>query len=88
MIPDVPRRASQTIHGTIKVPVRVNVDPQGNVLGARTEKTGTSRYFDRLALEASKQWTFTPVATEGERFVRVQFNFSRSGTTARATPVK
>jgi TonB family protein len=88
VIPDVSLRARQTIRGTVRVSVRLIVDKDGKVFAALTEKAGPSRYFERLALDAAKQWTFTPADAEGQRIVLVRFNFKRSGTTARATPVR
>ena len=84
-LPTVPRSASQTITGTIRVVIRVTIDPQGQVVATSTEKAGPSRYFERLSLESAKQWTFTPAQAAGEREMLVRFNFTRSGTTARAT---
>jgi TonB family protein len=87
VIPDVPRSALQTIRGTVRVSVRVIVDKQGAVLAAMPEDPGPSRYFERLAIEASKKWTFAPADTEKQRLMLVRFNFTRAGTTARANPL-
>jgi TonB family protein len=86
VIPDVPQSARQTIRGTVKVTVRVIVDRQGMVLAATPDDPGPSPYFARLAVEASKQWTFAPANTDEQRVMRVRFNFTRAGTTARANP--
>lgn len=85
VLPDVPRSARQTIRGTIKVSVRVTIDKNGSVLAATADNRGPSRYFERLAVEASKKWTFTPVASEARRTMLVRFDFTRAATTARAT---
>lgn len=87
-IPDVPRSALDTIRGTIRVSVRVNVDKQGAVVDAATEDRGPSRYFERLAIEAARKWTFTPAAAEERRAMLVKFNFTRDGATAHASPVQ
>ena len=84
VIPDVPRSALQTIRGTIRVSIRVTVDKQGTVIAATSVDPGPSRYFERLAMEASRQWTFAPSGTREPRRVLVRFNFTREGTTARA----
>lgn len=86
VVPDVPRSARQTISGTIKVMIRVIVDQDGKVVAATTDLAGPSRYFERLALEAARQWTFPPSAQE-RRVMRVTFSYRRSGTTAKATPL-
>ena len=84
VIPDVPRSARETIRGTIRVSVRVIVDKDGTVLAATADDPGPSRYFERLAIEASKKWTFTPADSQAQRIMLVKFNFTRAGTTARA----
>lgn len=88
VIPDVSRSAQQTIRGTIVVSVRVTVGKEGTVLGATPVIRGPSRYFERLAVEAAKKWTFTPAVQEEQRIMLVSFSFKRAGTTARASPQK
>ncbi|MGH8176996.1 MAG: TonB family protein [Steroidobacter sp.] len=84
VIPDVPRSARETIRGTVRVSVRVIVNKEGAVLVATADDPGPSRYFERLAIEASKKWTFTPADSEAQRIMLLRFNFRRAGTTARA----
>ena len=60
------------------------VDKKGSVLAAATDDPGPSRYFERLAIQASKKWTFVPTDSEEQRIMLVRFNFTRAGTTARA----
>jgi TonB family protein len=88
VIPAVPRSASQTIRGTIRVSVRVTVDEHGNVVAASAEDPGPSRYFERLSLQAAKKWMFAPAKTGEERQMQVKFNYTRSGTTAKASPTQ
>jgi TonB family protein len=84
VIPDVPRSARETIRGTVRVSVRVVVDKGGTVLAATAHEPGPSRYFERLAIQASKKWTFAPTDSEEQRIMLVRFNFRRAGTTAHA----
>lgn len=84
VMPVVPRSASDTIRGTIRVAVRVTVDEDGKVVAATSEVPGPSRYFERLSLQAAKKWKFAPVETGGQRSMLVKFNYTRSGTTAKA----
>jgi TonB family protein len=84
VIPDAPRSALQTIRGTIRVSVRVTLDKQGAVVAATSDDPGPSRYFERLAIEASKKWTFAPADTKEQRRMLLRFNFTRAGTTAHA----
>lgn len=88
VIPDVPRSALKTIRGTVKVSVRVIVDKQGKVVDAAADARGPSRYFERLAVEASKKWTFTPANSEERRIMLVRFDFTRAGATAHASPLQ
>jgi TonB family protein len=88
VVPDVPRSARETIRGTVRVSVRVIVAKDGTVLAAIPEDSGPSRYFARLAIEASKKWTFTPTDSEEQRIMLVRFNFTRAGTTARASSLQ
>ena len=84
VIPDVPRNARETIRGTVRVSVRVIVDKEGTVLVATADDPGPSRYFERLAIQASKKWKFAPTDSGEQRIMLVRFNFRRAGTTARA----
>lgn len=88
VIPNVPRSALQTIRGTVRVSVRVIVDKDGAVLAATPEDPGPSRYFERLSLDASKKWTFPPVAAKEQRLMLVRFNYTRAGATASSKPVE
>ena len=87
VIPDVPRSARETIRGTIRVVIRVIVARDGTVIAATSDIPGPSRYFERLALQASRKWTFAPSDSDEQRVVLVRFSYTRSGTTARASPL-
>lgn len=88
VIPDVPQSAQKTIRGTVRVSVRVIVDKEGTVLVATADDPGPSRYFERLAIQASKKWTFAPTDSEEQRIMLVRFNFTRAGTTARVNSLQ
>jgi TonB family protein len=83
VMPRVSPNALRTIQGRIKVRVNVEVDAAGNVGKATLESAGPSKYFSRVALEAARDWKFSP-AQAGEQGVarewKLQFAFSRSGT--------
>ena len=64
VLPDIPAKARNTVHGTATVVVRVAVDPSGNVTEATLERGG-SPYFGKLALEAARHWQFAPVEGAG-----------------------
>jgi TonB family protein len=91
-VPEVPREILGTIRGGVTVLVRARVDSSGAVVGAELDSPPGSRYFDRLALEATRRWKFAPAsgdaghATESTRLVR--FEFLRDGCTASADAVR
>src|SRR5579864_5860073 len=66
VLPEVPRSARMTIHGKIKVGVRVDVDSSGKVALARLVSPGPSRYFANLALKAAREWEFNPPLVNGQ----------------------
>jgi TonB family protein len=84
VIPEVPSGARRTIRGHIKVWVRVIVEPDGSVFAAVVDRSGPSSYFQRLATEAAKKWTFPPVDTPSRRTMQIRFDFNRDGTTGHA----
>ena len=86
VLPKVPSAASRTIRGSVKVSVRVRVDPSGKVVDARIDSSGPSRYFAQLALQAARQWKFAPVEADRLREWILHFEFSRTGT--RVAPIR
>jgi TonB family protein len=84
-IPKVPRSALATIHGRVKVAVRVTVDASGTVVNDTLTDPGPSKYFARVAAQAARKWKFSPAAGKASRQWLVRFEFSRGGTTAHAT---
>jgi len=88
VVPDVPRSARRTIRGDIKVWVRVIVEQNGSVFAAIADRRGPSRYFQKLAVEAAKQWTFSPADTPSRRVVQIRFDFTRDGATGQAVAIR
>jgi len=86
-IPNVPHSALATIHGHVKVAVRVTVDSSGNVVDDRLDHAGPSHYFARVASQAARKWKFAPDPKSGRQWV-VHFDFSRTGTAAHATSAR
>lgn len=82
-LPAVSRSAQASIHGHFKVSVRVSVDRTGEVIAAVLQDSGPSKYFARLAVDAAKQWKFSP--SDSTRVWLLQFDFSRERITAQAT---
>ena len=83
-IPKVPRSARNTIHGRIKVTVRVTVDSSGNVVHETLDEIGPSPFFARLATQAAGKWKFAPADHQDSRKWLLRFEFTRGGTTAHA----
>jgi len=84
VLPDVPRTARDTIRGTVRVGVRVRVDPSGNVAGAKLDSPGPSRYFATLALKAARRWKFDPARVDDRNVSSewiLRFQFGKAGTT-------
>jgi serine/threonine protein kinase len=79
--PEVPPAIQNKIRGSIKVTVRVLVDPSGNVVGQLLEKAGPSRYFARLAGDAAAEWKFAPADTQASRVWLLRFDFTPSEVT-------
>jgi TonB family protein len=86
--PEMSASARSSIHGHIKVWVRVTVSPDGSVSEAIADRAGPSRYFERISVEAARKWTFTPADGAAKRLVQLRFDFSREGATGRAIPLR
>lgn len=90
VIPDVPEKASRTIHGQVKVSVRVTVDPGGAVSSAALDSPGPSRYFSGLAVRAAQHWKFRPAQIGGKAVPSVwilRFSFRQGGSEANSAEV-
>ena len=91
VIPNVPRSAQNTITGTIKVVVRVQVDPSGKVTDAKLKSAGSSRYFANQALKAAERWEFSAPEVDGQPAAStwlLQFRFKRTSIDASPQRVK
>jgi TonB family protein len=85
VVPDVPQKALDTIQGTIRVGIRVQVDSAGNVVETEVESPGPSRYFARLATQAAEGWKFAPSTQPLERQFNLRFDFTNTEARAFAT---
>ncbi len=85
VLPEAPQKALDTIQGTVKVSVRVAVNPSGLVEEATLESPGPSKYFANLALQATRRWEFWAPRVNGQPVSSVwilRFEFRRTGATA------
>jgi len=79
VLPDIPAKARDTIHGTVRVVVRVTVDSAGSVAEATLEPGG-SPYFGKLAVEAVRRWQFAPAEGAIPRNWILRFEITRTST--------
>jgi TonB family protein len=80
--PTVSGKALSSIHGTVRVGVKVHVDAAGKVTEATLENSGPSRYFADVSLKAARQWVFTAPEADGHSAPsewRIQFHYTQSG---------
>ncbi|HYL11375.1 MAG TPA: TonB family protein [Candidatus Acidoferrales bacterium] len=83
VLPAVSQKATDTIHGTVRVSVRVRVDPAGNVAGVDFDSPGPSRYFADQALTAARRWEFVPAKVNGQYVSTewvLRFHYTQAGT--------
>jgi TonB family protein len=91
VMPEVQRSALDTIEGTVRVGIRVEVGPSGNVSAASIESPGPSKYFANAALKAAGDWKFASATPEEETANRawiLRFEFTRDGARVIPTPVR
>ncbi len=85
VLPEVPQSAKNTITGTIKVIVQVQVDASGKVASAKFKSAGPSAYFAGLAMKAAQHWEFSPPTVDGQPTGSawlLQFRFKRTAIQA------
>jgi TonB family protein len=85
VLPDVSQKARATIHGKVRVSVKVHVDASGGVSEAKFDSPGPSRFFADLALEAARKWAFTPPEVNGKSVAsewQLRFEFTQKDTKA------
>jgi TonB family protein len=83
VMPNVSQGALNTIHGTLRVTVRVNVNPSGVVEKATFVSHGPSNYFAERSMQAAKLWQFAPPQAGGQNAGRwlLRFQYRNSGAT-------
>jgi TonB family protein len=59
VLPDVSAKSRSTIHGTVRVVVKIHVDASGTVTGAESASS-PSKFFSDAAVQAARRWDFTP----------------------------
>lgn len=85
-LPDVAQKALNTIHGTVRVGVRVAVSPAGSVESTELADPSGSDFFNKAALEAAKRWQFRKDSSADRRSWVLHFAFTPSTIRASADP--
>ena len=91
VLPDIPQSAQDTITGTIKINVRVEVDPSGKVTAARFVTRGPSQYFADRTLKAAQSWEFSAPEVSGQPAASIwllHFRLRRNSIQATAEKVR
>ena len=70
-------KALRTVHGIIRVEVRVAIAADGTVRSAELSTPAQSRYFNRLSLAAAQGSRFRPVA--GGSSLLLRYEYTRAG---------
>ncbi len=88
VLPQVPQKALDTITGRVKIAVRANVDESGKVVSTMLERSGPSKYFARLALQAAENWRFRAPQSNSDPLPStwiLHFTFTSTAVDASAT---
>ncbi|MFZ0636560.1 MAG: TonB family protein [Candidatus Acidiferrales bacterium] len=80
VLPEVSQKARDTIRGTVRVGVKVDVDRSGNVVDAALDSPGPSKYFADIALQAAQGWSFAPAKSDDARALILRFEFDNTET--------
>lgn len=76
VMPDVSQKALNTIHGSVRLAITLEVDASGKVSSAELSTPSGSSYFNEAALKAARRWQFQPGA--GSSYV-IHFQFTTRG---------
>jgi len=97
VVPDTPSRARSSIRGTVRVNVRVQINPDGSVSSAELANPAPSQFFAAAALKAAREWRFAPPSSTASSSAApsssaargtssssaiIRFDFSQSSTSA------
>jgi TonB family protein len=87
VLPEVSEKARATISGTVRINVKVQLNPDGTVSAAELANPAASQYFGGLAVKAAQQWQFGARGDEaapGSAVIR--FDFTQTSTAADVIP--
>ena len=83
VVPEVPAFARDTIRGTVSMAIRVTADASGQVTNATFKSGGSSKYFERTALDAARGSKFKPPLKDRQSVESawlIHFMFRQKGT--------
>lgn len=83
VVPEVSQKARDTIRGTVRINVRVQLNSDGSVSSADLDSPAPSQFFANLALKAARQWQFAPSAGAS---ALIRFDFTNASTSASVSP--
>jgi TonB family protein len=86
VMPVVSEKSRSTIRGTVRINVRVHLNPDGTVSSAELANPASSQFFGDLALKAARQWQFAaPSSSPSEPLAPstiIRFDFTQTSTAA------
>jgi hypothetical protein len=80
VLPDIPQAARDTVRGSVRIAIRVDVDSSGNVTTGIFNLQGPSGYFADRAMRAAKQWKFDPAGGHVPGKWLLRFKITRTST--------
>jgi TonB family protein len=84
VLPQVSEKARSTIRGTVRINVRVQLNPDGTVSSAELATPAPSQFFAELALKAARQWQFAqpPASDALPSSTVIRFDFTPTASAA------
>src|SRR5882724_9179711 len=86
VLPEVSGESGSTIRGTVRINVRVQINPDGTVSTAELASPAPSQFFAAAALKAARQWQFatpsTSAASGASPSAIIRFDFTATSTSA------
>jgi TonB family protein len=87
VLPEVSEKSRSTIRGTVRINVRVQINPDGTVSSAELANPAPSQFFAAAALKAARQWQFaTPSSSGANPSAIIRFDFTPTSTSAGVSP--
>jgi TonB family protein len=90
VVPDVSQKSRSTIRGTVRVVVKVQVSPSGDVSSAEVA-SASSHFFGDAALKSARRWDFSPAKVDGRAVPSewlLHYDFTQTDTKITPLPTK